>query len=244
MNIQIDINTYRSKFSDVTRQYLFYMNIVFPGFGNVLQSGLEKGLSGGTDIFENTTASKEAAMKGLEEASLTGIDVMGMKAGTMFKDMNASSIPYYVRSANLPSSSFDEMTSNWMGNSYKLPGNKTYEDWTVTFNLDAEGFILKRFYDWQKMIRDPVSNYQSKPSSFLAHQEAYLLNGKGDTTTVYKLYYAWPKIIGQVQLDYSSNEVATVDVTFSYQFFNVYEQKQSVVRETIRKAGIGVVGGL
>ena len=89
-----------------------------------------------------------------------------------------------------------------------------------------------------------LSNMQSKPSSLMVNQEAYLLNSTGNTISVYKLYYAWPKSIGQVSLDYGSNEVSTVDVTFSYQFFNVYDQPQGAVRETIRKAGIGIAGGL
>jgi len=241
MNIQIDINTYKSKFTDVSRQYLFWMNIQFPGVGNALLTGLEAGLSGGGSIFTNPT---DAIIKGAEAGALAGVDVAGMQIGTMSKKMSMADIPFYVKSSSLPSSSFEDMTSTWMGNTFKVPGNKTYEDWTVTFNLDSEGYILKKFHDWQKMMRDPISNMQSKPSSLMVNQEAYLLNSTGNTISVYKLYYAWPKSIGQVSLDYGSNEVSTVDVTFSYQFFNVYDQPQGAVRETIRKAGIGIAGGL
>lgn len=225
MNLQIDINTYRNNFTNTAKQYLFFINLIFPnteGFSN--PHPLERVMQNvAYNIFHKAT------------------DITRIR--TMFKKMDSRAIPYFVRTSALPSSNFDEKTTNWMGNTYKLPGTKTYEDWNVTFNLDNEGYILKMFHDWQRLMRDPITNKQSKPNTYLMDQEIYLLNGFGDTITKYKLYKAWPKSIGQVSVDYSSNDVATVDITFAFQMFDVEIEKVSTANEVIRKTREIILSG-
>jgi adenine/guanine phosphoribosyltransferase-like PRPP-binding protein len=45
-------------------------------------------------------------------------------------------------------------------------------------------------------------------------------------------------------LDYSSNDVAIVDITFSYQYHTVYKKSIGNVETELRKAGISMIGGI
>jgi hypothetical protein len=123
---------------------------------------------------------------------------------------------YLVRSTTVPDQSIDEIPLNWQGHEYKIPGKYTYTDWTCTFYLDIDAKVQEAYYNWQRQIHDPTTNIYADVPSILADQSMELLSYTGDPIARYKLVGAWPKMIGQISLDYMNNEVATFDVTFAY----------------------------
>jgi hypothetical protein len=135
---------------------------------------------------------------------------------------------YLVRTASLPETSTDEIVLNWQGFDYKLAGKYTYSDWTVTFNVDVDAKILKMFNNWASLIHDPTTNKYNLPKDYLVDQQVELLDLAGAPITKYKLFGAWPKMIGNSSLDYSANEVVQFDVTFTYIYHVVDTAKYGV----------------
>lgn len=123
---------------------------------------------------------------------------------------------YLVRSSSLPSDTIEAMETHWQGMPYNVGSNHTFDDWTVTFIVDADAQVRKDFLDWQKMIHNPETNVHGEPSEYMRPQTAELLNSKGEPIMTYKLEYAWPTTVGEISLDYSSKDIATFDVTFKY----------------------------
>lgn len=130
---------------------------------------------------------------------------------------------FLVKSTNLPGTSFEEITVPVNGLLYKMAGAKTYSDWTVTFNVDKEGKILELFYNWHEKIMKngciaslPKTYMKDSLKVFIANLEEVGKKGKG-----YDFKYAWPKSIGDVSLDYSTSDVATLEVTFSYMYYKI-----------------------
>lgn len=129
---------------------------------------------------------------------------------------------YHVKSTDLPASDFEQSLSYYMGQEYKMPGRQSFQDWTVTFHMDKKASVLKDFIEWRKMIHDPVSNKHGDSSKYMKDCTVELLDYEtGKAKCKYKLYYAWPIEVGSVSLDYSSNELATFEVTFNYQYYTV-----------------------
>jgi len=151
----------------------------------------------------------------------------GYKAGS-------NVVPYLVKSTSIPDSSFEEITVSYPGIPFKMAGSRSYGDWTVSFNVDEEGTLLNSFNLWHDIIYDPKYNKPGEPATYMATQQLFLLNGAGESTRSYNLVNAWPKSIGAVSLDYSSTDIATVDVTFAYQYFTT----------TIENAGNGAANTL
>jgi len=237
MKANIDIQSYKANFLGGARQYLFWTQINFPGWGNVLQSGLQKGMAGAESIDGLIEGGKEAAGQ-------AALGAVGSLADTAFLNKNQDKWPYLVRSTSLPQSDIEEITTNWIGQQYKMAARRTTGDWTVTFVVDNDGKILKRFWDWQNIIHNPEANIYGKPVTYMADQEIHLLGfDTGETICVYKLYGAWPKTIGQVQLDYTTNDIAQFDVTFSYQYHVVTEREQGALASFLGRAGRSILAG-
>jgi len=123
---------------------------------------------------------------------------------------------YLVRTASLPETSSDEIMMNWQGFDYKIAGKYTYSDWNVTFNVDIDAKIQQMFHNWASLIHDPTTNKYTVPSKYMMDQQIELLNLEGIPITKYKLFGAWPKMVGNANLDYSANDVVQFDVTFTY----------------------------
>lgn len=237
MNVSIDINSYKSQFLGGARQYLFWTQINFPSWGNVLQAGLQKGMAAANDL----DSLMEGGKKALGSAA---IGAAASLADTAYLNKDQDKWPYLVKAASLPQSDIEEITTSWIGQQYKMASRRTTGDWTVTFVVDNDGKILKRFWDWQNIIHNPEANIYGKPVTYMADQEIHLLGfDTGATICVYKLYGAWPKSIGQVQLDYGTNEVAQFDVTFSYQYHVVTEKEQGALASFLANAGRSALAG-
>ena len=123
---------------------------------------------------------------------------------------------YLVKSTSLPETMHDEIITNWQGFDYKVAGKATFSDWTVSFNVDANAKIQTMYHNWAALIHDPSTNIYSQPSLYMVDQQVELLGLDGKPIEKYKLFGAWPKMIGNATLDYSANDNLTFDVTFTY----------------------------
>jgi len=140
----------------------------------------------------------------------------------------------YVKATSLPSTSIEEHMIEYQGINYKMGGKKTFEDWTVTFNLDKDGQLRKDFEAWTQLvqeIKEDGTMIHKYPSNYVLDQYFYMLGtldigldpmnldisiSNEPKILEIKLYNAWPKSISPISLDYSSQDFAQFDVTFSY----------------------------
>jgi len=127
--------------------------------------------------------------------------------------------PYYVRTSSLPESSYEDVTVPYPGYSFKMAGNRTYADWTVSLTVDKEASILQQFQDWQNLIYNPRTHVYTGATTYMQNQMLQLLGPDLYPTKTYTLYRAWPKVLGNIQLDYASTELVTMDITFAYQYY-------------------------
>ncbi len=129
---------------------------------------------------------------------------------------------YHVKSTDLPASDFEQSLSYYMGQEFKMPGRQSFQDWTVTFYVDKKAEVLKNFIEWRKMIHDPKENKNGDMKKYMTDCTVELLDFEtGKAKCKYILRGAWPIEIGSISLDYSSNELATFEVTFNYQYYTV-----------------------
>jgi len=129
------------------------------------------------------------------------------------------SYKYLVRSTSLPETTLEEIMVNWQGLDYKMSGKQTFTDWTITFNVDKTYNLRKDFEDWIGLAHQiaDVHKYGS-PSEYMRDQTLILLDYDGSEISQFTLVDAWPKSVGPVTLDYSSQDLAQFDVTFTYQY--------------------------
>jgi len=129
---------------------------------------------------------------------------------------------YLVRSSSLPASTFEPITLTWQGYDFKMPGKETFAEWTVTFTCDLNTGMHSAFMQWFHQIHDRKTNLWNEPTVLMTDQHASLLSYvTGNPIMTYSFYHAWPSSIGEIALDYAGTDVATFDVTYTYQYHTV-----------------------
>lgn len=151
--------------------------------------------------------------------------------------------PYLVKSTSIPDSLFNEEVISFPGLQFKMAGERIFGDWLVSFNIDENGEILDAFNDWHNIIYNVNEYKPSNSNQYMMTQHLYLIDGTGTAIKDITLHNAWPKSIGQVSLDYASSEIATVDVSFSFQHYTITKMQQDGPGNTLIRSLMNRVTG-
>jgi len=134
-------------------------------------------------------------------------------------------LTFYCKSTSLPASTLGEIIVPYLGRQIKVPGDRTFEDWTVTV-LNTEDMRLRdQFESWNQYYNGVVDNKVFNNGPFWGHvgscsAEVTQLNRKGEAVKIYNLQYVFPKEVGSVELAYDQNDaVSEFQVTFGYTYF-------------------------
>ena len=107
------------------------------------------------------------------------------------------------------------------GRRIKLPGDRTFADWTITVINDEDHNARRAFTAWINMISR--GNYESEKKSIAKKYYTDLtvsqLKGNNVTQRVYKLFGAFPTDVSAVDLSMDSTDtLSEFTVTFQYQY--------------------------
>lgn len=141
--------------------------------------------------------------------------------------------PFYVKSASRPNISFDEQEIHYLHGKMYLPGKPTFETITVTYYdvVAQDGSQpLAALYTWISNVYDFMSsstawktarmaaNALGGSSSYGGEAKLVMLDGCGKALERWTLFQCWPQSVNFGDLDYSSAEEATVELTLRYAY--------------------------
>ena len=144
----------------------------------------------------------------------------------------------YVKVAARPNISFEETEVNFLHGKMKIPGKATFENITVTYYdvAPVKSETILYLYDWIGSVYDflstPNLNNNGAGSSanprmssvargaggYAAEATLTMLDGAGGPIESWTLENCWPQSVNFGDLDYSSSEESTIELTLAYMF--------------------------
>lgn len=124
-----------------------------------------------------------------------------------------------VSAAALPSSIVGVVQVPYMGRQIPIPGDRTFEDWTITILNDTSFSHRNAFERWSNAILSHRGNIQASPSyrDFVTNISVVQLDRADTIIKTFTLRNAWPTNITQIDLGYDQNDtIETYTVTFAY----------------------------
>lgn len=121
-----------------------------------------------------------------------------------------------VEATNIPGRTIEAIDVPFMGQQMKIGGLVTYDDWTVTYRMDDEYEVYKKFRAWSELVHGTESNLSAFPTQYKSVVKAYMLDVSGNKLNEVNLNGAWPSSIGEIALATGENAIQTIDITFSY----------------------------
>jgi len=147
-------------------------------------------------------------------------------AGVDFSALREENFTFLVRSGQIPALNLTPIEVPFRGSRLKIPGDRSFEPWTMTVYNDDKMLYRSLFERWQNAIKGSVSNvavenYESIFGTIgvrqLNQQGEPVRPGGNELSGQWTLHDCWPSDIAAIDLS-SDNENAVSDFTVTWQY--------------------------
>ena len=146
------------------------------------------------------------------------------------QDGDQETMNLLCKSAALPASNIGVIEVPFRGRTVKIAGDRTFDTWSPTFIVDKDMKTRALMEQWMEYINGNAgntadlltpNNSEGYTADLLVHQ---LEKGAEPTSSsyirTYKLWYAFPTNVSQIDLAYDSNDqVEEFSVEFQYSYW-------------------------
>lgn len=130
-------------------------------------------------------------------------------------------ISFLCKAAQIPSSSLGTIEVPYRGRRIKLPGDRTFQDWSITVISDANLSLRSTFEAWSNLFNQHVANV-GDPNFYnlMTQWNVVQLDRAGNALRSYVFVGCFPSEIGAIDLSYENNDsIAEFPVTLNYSYW-------------------------
>ena len=142
-------------------------------------------------------------------------------------------VQFFIRAAQIPASTIGVIEVPFMGRTYKIPGDRTFEPWTITVMADAKMGLRRSFESWINLTNNAKKNRSSVDGlGYLKPMEVHLFGKQGkagnklgeQVIKKYKFHHSYPTNISSIDVDANANDTITeFTVEMQYAYWTVIE---------------------
>jgi len=138
-----------------------------------------------------------------------------------------SKFQYMCRAAQMPASTLGMIEVPYFGRKFKIAGDRTFAEWTVTVIQDEDMKIRNAMEQWSNRINSHVGNKRnfgsSSPEHYKSNATVTHFGKTGDPIRNYQFTGLFPTEVSPIDLDWNTTDtLEEFTVTFQYDFWEVY----------------------
>ena len=133
--------------------------------------------------------------------------------------MEIDTIPsYLVKAMNRPTVQFETISLDHINVKRKLQGKADWQDLTITLYDPIVPSAAQKVMDWIRLGHESITGRRGYADFYKKDITFYLLGPVGDKIEQWTLKGAFIQQANFGELDFSSNEPATIELTLSYDY--------------------------
>ena len=138
-----------------------------------------------------------------------------------FGGVDAETVTYLVKGAQLPGRTIGEIILNWQGMQDKIAGDPTFDPFTVTFLHDYEQLARTTIEDWMQGIDNQFTNERGVQTEYKIDATVQQLGRKaGEVLATYTMFGFFPTTLDPMDLNMDNVDTAgEFGVTFSLDYW-------------------------
>jgi hypothetical protein len=132
---------------------------------------------------------------------------------------------FMCRAAQIPGMTTGVVEVPFRGRILKFPGDRTFEDWTITVYNDTNFTVRDGFESWMNSLNTHIGNVglvtdNAGYGTYLSDMTVSQLNQSGDVVKKYNIRNAFPSNIAPIELSYDQQTaIEEFQVTISYDYW-------------------------
>ena len=123
---------------------------------------------------------------------------------------------FHCKGTSMPASTVGNIDVPYRGRQLKVPGDRTFADWTVTVFNDRGMYIRGVFEEWMAKLQDHWENKQDMGMSPYGKASVTQLRRDGGSERTYNITSLYPTEVAAIDVAWDSNDaVEEYSVTFA-----------------------------
>ena len=141
--------------------------------------------------------------------------------GASTHGVNTNNFVYLCKIASIPPSTMGVVEVPYFGRMVKVPGNRTFDNLSLTIINDEDFAIRNGFEKWMNSMNSHIANKSVNPSDLYAQLELkqYKRDQNPSDGGTWIFHTCFPVALGEIGLDWGSNDAVeefTVDFAYDY----------------------------
>lgn len=147
--------------------------------------------------------------------------VSGVIPGAVNGVATSRAISFLCKSAQIPASSLGQIEIPYRGRRIKIPGDRTFADWSIIIISDANLNLRSAFEFWSAQFNTHVGNVTTNDfMSLMVPWSVTQLLRDGSPLRTYEFQGCFPSEVGAIELGYENNDsIAEFPVTLQYSWW-------------------------
>ena len=136
-------------------------------------------------------------------------------------DGSSGLMEFMARGAQIPAVTMGEVTVPYRGRQVFVPGDRTYDAWTITVFNDSGFTIRGALENWQNQIQDIGASTTARLEGMSVYRNAEVLHlgRNGELLRTYRLFNCWPTTIDAIDLAFDTNDaIEEFGCTFRFNY--------------------------
>jgi phage tail-like protein len=136
-----------------------------------------------------------------------------------YMQFNNTGIPaFMVKTGNRPQLNFEKVTIDHINVKRQLKGKGEWQDLEITLYDPIVPSAAQAVMEWVRLGHESITGRDGYADFYKKDIDIFMLGPVGDKVEQWKLIGAFPTQVNFGDLDASSNEVATVTMTLTYDY--------------------------
>ena len=168
------------------------------------------------DKFRTTALNNSGARANLFDVTITGATIAGL---------TASEFNFSCKGAAIPAMAVGVIDVPYFGRVVKVPGNKTFENWTVTIINDEDFNLRNGFEKWMEGMgthEGNISTVSAGDGSLYGGAKVvhYGKTGESNVLATYNFVNIFPVSVSEIALGWDANDaIEEYTVEFAYDYW-------------------------
>lgn len=128
--------------------------------------------------------------------------------------------PFMIKATSIPSYVMGKIEIPYFGRKIPIPGDRTWDDWTVTVMNDEDFIVRNALEQWSNAMnafRRNVAQNGAGPNNYKSTALITQYGKTGNELRIYQLNGIWPLNIAPIELDWSTtDQIEEFQVTWAY----------------------------
>ena len=137
---------------------------------------------------------------------------------------------FLCKATTLPGDTIDVATVTYMGRGINIPSNRAAVQWTTTVYNDEGMGIRNNIESWMEQLNSHKTNIRAAAmtqiQSYTGTLKVKTFEKAGSVIPKsYEFIDAWPSAVGEITVDWETNDIQTYDVTWEFSYWRSANSK-------------------